>query len=92
VSEPRANLEDVESAPSGSDGSANPWIIRAGQIGVGIALVGLWQFASGRLVDPFFISAPTDVIAKLVKWAGDGTLALHAGYTQEAAFFLQTHL
>lgn len=84
MSEPRASLEGGETAPPESDGIASPWVIRAGQIGVGVALVAFWQFASGRLVDPFFISAPADVVAKLAKWAGDGTLALHAGYTLRA--------
>lgn len=34
----------------------------------------MWQLVSGRLVDPLFISRPSDIWAKLVQWAGDGTL------------------
>lgn len=66
------------------DAATNPWLIRLGQLAVGVALVALWEFASGRLVDPFFISSPAAVAAKLWKWLGDGTLLLHASYTFQA--------
>ena len=71
------DLGAVDSAP-------NPWLIRLGQIALGLALLGFWQFASARLVDPFFISSPAAVAAKLWKWLGDGTLLLHASYTFQA--------
>jgi NitT/TauT family transport system permease protein len=48
---------------------------------VGLALLGLWQFASGRLIDPFFISAPDAVFARLWQWITDGTLVFHLSYT-----------
>ena len=37
----------------------------------------LWQGASGRLVDSFFISNPLDVGKRLIGWIADGSLFLH---------------
>jgi len=47
------------------------------QIVLGLALLLLWQGASGRLVDSFFISNPFDVGRRLVGWIADGSLFLH---------------
>ena len=47
------------------------------QVMLGIALLLLWQGASGRLVDSFFISNPLDVGARLIGWIADGSLFLH---------------
>jgi len=33
----------------------------------GLALLGLWEGASGRLIDPFWISSPTKVFAYLAE-------------------------
>jgi NitT/TauT family transport system permease protein len=85
VSRPSPSLEAAEIASTASpEVGANPWLVRAGQIGVGLVLIALWEIASGRLIDPFFISSPAAVAARLWRWAGDGTLALHAGYTLRA--------
>ncbi|HEY6862055.1 MAG TPA: ABC transporter permease [Pseudolabrys sp.] len=47
------------------------------QVVLGLLLLLLWQGASGRLIDNFFISNPIDVGARLVAWIGDGSLFLH---------------
>jgi NitT/TauT family transport system permease protein len=47
------------------------------QIVLGILLLLLWQGASGRLVDSFFISNPVDVGKRLYGWIADGSLFLH---------------
>jgi NitT/TauT family transport system permease protein len=39
-----------------------------------VVLVVCWQLASGRLVDPLFISSPTAIWDRLVGWAGSGVL------------------
>lgn len=39
-----------------------------------VLFVGLWQLVSGRVVDPLFISSPSEIWAKLVQWSGNGTL------------------
>jgi NitT/TauT family transport system permease protein len=47
------------------------------QTALGIAILFVWQGASGRLVDNFFISNPLDVGRRLVGWTLDGTIFLH---------------
>ena len=47
------------------------------QIVLGIALLLIWQGASGRLIDSFFISNPIDVGERLFGWIADGSLFLH---------------
>jgi len=47
------------------------------QVTLGIVLLLLWQGASGRLVDSFFISNPLDVGTRLIGWIADGSLFLH---------------
>jgi NitT/TauT family transport system permease protein len=48
-----------------------------GQVALGIVLLVLWQGASGRLIDNFFISNPVDVGTRLVGWLKDGSLFVH---------------
>jgi NitT/TauT family transport system permease protein len=47
------------------------------QVALGLALLLVWQGASGRLVDNFFISNPIDVGTRLAGWVGDGSLFVH---------------
>ena len=58
--------------------------IRAGQLGIGVALLLIWHTVSGRWIDPFFISAPDAVAIKLWTWAVDGTLWHAFSYTFKA--------
>ena len=60
--------------------------IRAGQIGIGVVLLAIWHAASGRLIDPFFISSPAAVAVKLWVWSTDGTLWHAFSYTFQAMF------
>jgi NitT/TauT family transport system permease protein len=46
-----------------------------------IAVIALWQFASGRWVNPLFISSPADVLNRLTALVASGKLAFHASYT-----------
>lgn len=46
----------------------------AGQVVVGLALLGGWELASGRLIDTFFVSRPSLVVVELVRQAQVGTL------------------
>lgn len=50
------------------------WICRALFLA---GFLGLWQLASGRLVDPFWISSPSDIGSTLVKWTSSGLLQRH---------------
>jgi NitT/TauT family transport system permease protein len=51
------------------------------QATLGITVLLLWQGASGRLVDNFFISNPLDVGARLYRWMVDGSIFGHIGAT-----------
>ncbi|HSV78467.1 MAG TPA: ABC transporter permease [Ramlibacter sp.] len=46
-----------------------------------LGVVGAWQLASGRWVNPLFISSPLDVARRFAELAAGGKLAFHASYT-----------
>ncbi|RZL61121.1 MAG: ABC transporter permease [Variovorax sp.] len=56
----------------------------AAQVALLVLLLGAWQAASGRWIDPFYISSPSAVAAKLYGWAVDGTLLNSFLYTFQA--------
>ncbi len=51
------------------------------RIGLAVAFLALWQFSSGRLVNPLFISAPLEVWNHLWVLIVSGKLVYHASYT-----------
>jgi NitT/TauT family transport system permease protein len=53
--------------------SAGPGLLGA-QVLVGVLLLGAWELASGTLVDTFFVSKPSLVVAELWRQASSGTL------------------
>ncbi|TCP56635.1 NitT/TauT family transport system permease protein [Tamaricihabitans halophyticus] len=57
------------------------WLTRIVLFGL---VVGGWEFVSGNLIDPFWISSPSDTAARLGEWMGDGTLWLHSAATLQA--------
>lgn len=77
--------EQGEALPAGGAGSADatPFYL-LGQSALLLAFLGLWQLASDRLIDSFFISSPLAVAAKLGTWALDGTLWNAFAYTFQA--------
>lgn len=50
---------------------------------LGIIIVGLsaWQFASGRLIKPFWISSPAEIWRQLASWIATGELWMHVEVT-----------
>lgn len=47
-----------------------------------LALILLaWELASGRVLQPYFISSPSKIGATLFSWIADGRIFYHAGYT-----------
>lgn len=52
-------------------------LMLACQVVLGVIILLLWQGASGRLIDDFFISNPVDVAKRLYQWIADGSLFLH---------------
>jgi NitT/TauT family transport system permease protein len=46
-----------------------------------LAFLALWEFASGRLVAPLFVSSPSVIAVRLWTLATSGKLVFHASYT-----------
>ena len=56
----------------------------AAQIALAVALLALWQsLVAVRMLDPFFVSRPTDVARRIATWVAGGTLWRHLGVTIE---------
>jgi NitT/TauT family transport system permease protein len=45
-----------------------------------VAILAIWQFASGRIIPEFFISSPAAIYERLREWVLDGTL-VYNGWT-----------
>ena len=83
---------DADAAPGGlrdNAADAGPRALGSGfmvtcQVLLGAVLLLVWQGASGRLVDNFFISNPVDVGTRLFGWISDGSLFVHIWATVHA--------
>ena len=67
------------------------WTMLLCQVALGILVLLVWQGASGRLVDNFFISNPIDVAVRLYGWTMDGSIFRHIGatvYATAMGFFI----
>jgi NitT/TauT family transport system permease protein len=56
-------------------------IINICRIVLVVCLLVVWQFVSGRYVDPLFISSPLAIANQFVAWMRDGTLWFHTSIT-----------
>jgi len=56
-------------------------IVMAWRVGLAIAFLALWEFASGRLIKPFWISSPSAIWDQLRDWIVTGELWLHVQVT-----------
>jgi len=75
-----ADLEadrDPRPRPAVSEGV----VMALSQLALGLAVILVWQGASGRLIDNFFISNPIDVATRLWRWTVDGSIFAHIGAT-----------
>lgn len=61
------------------------WRIFLARIGLLVAILGLWQIASGRWIDSFFISRPTDIARVWWSWVVGGQLWYNASSTFTSA-------
>jgi NitT/TauT family transport system permease protein len=80
VSAPHAEVaSSVTTEPASSTGprEVGGGVMLLCQIALGVAMLLIWQGASGRLVDDFFISNPIAVAERLYQWIADGSLFLH---------------
>lgn len=57
------------------------WLLLLYRVLVGAALLGFWEWSSGRLIDPFWISSPTAVGMYFVKIVSSGELLRHTEIT-----------
>lgn len=46
-----------------------------------VAFLLFWEYASGNLVAPFFVSSPSAIAARLWVWVANGQLFYHASFT-----------
>jgi NitT/TauT family transport system permease protein len=72
-----SSLDTIESAANRAPRATGAVSMVLWQTALGIAILFVWQGASGRLVDNFFISNPLDVGRRLIGWTLDGTIFLH---------------
>ncbi len=71
---PAAAARETPAAPPREFGSG---FMLTCQVVLGIVILLVWQGASGRLVDDFFISNPVEVAGRLWQWIADGSLFMH---------------
>jgi NitT/TauT family transport system permease protein len=65
-----------------------PWLrLLAWRLGVGVAILLVWELAAGRLIDPFWFSSPLRLLRHLAEWAREGSLFRHLLVTLRETFF-----
>ncbi|WP_144183673.1 ABC transporter permease [Elioraea rosea] len=62
-------------------------MVLLGRILVGVLFLGFWEYASGRLIDPLFVSSPSAVGMRLWRWTVTGSLWTHLSVTLYATAF-----
>jgi len=60
--------------------------VLAWQILLVVLFLGSWQLLSGPLVDPFWVSRPSDIVAYIYDWVFFGDFLRHLSYTMAATF------
>lgn len=54
------------------------------RLGLLVVVLVLWQLSSGTLIDPFWVSSPSEIAGRLVEWLGDGTALSNTAFTLRA--------
>ncbi|HWV51031.1 ABC transporter permease [Pseudorhodoplanes sp.] len=58
------------------------WLrLSATRLAVLVVTLGLWELASGRLIEPFWVSSPAAIIGRLLSWLPTETFWLHLQVT-----------
>jgi NitT/TauT family transport system permease protein len=61
-------------------------VVAVWRVAIGAGVIGLWQWLVGvKLLDPFFVSRPTDIAARIGSWIASGTIWMHLLVTLEEA-------
>lgn len=63
------------------DSQRPDWSVHAWRLGLVVGVLVLWEFSSGRWINPMFISSPLSVADRLWELASSGRLLFHASYT-----------
>ena len=50
-----------------------------GRLAIFIVIFGTWQLSSGPLIDPFFVSSPSEIAGKSTSWSSVAGCFLMAG-------------
>jgi len=58
--------------------------VAVGRAAILIALLGIWELASGTLTSKFWVSSPSAISGMLLKWTNDGSLWVHLRATLSA--------
>src|SRR5690606_32281016 len=51
------------------------------------AFPAIWQYASGRFIDPLLVTDPISVGRQLLEWIDSGLLLFHLSFTLQALVF-----
>jgi sulfonate transport system permease protein len=69
---------------AGAPGVPSRTVVLASQVAVGVAALGLWQaLVAVKVLDPFFVSRPSDIAGRIATWTTSGTLWTHLAVTLE---------
>jgi NitT/TauT family transport system permease protein len=80
----------IRSAAVAEWDAAQAWRRRAvliGRVLVGVVFLSFWEYSSGRLIDPLFVSSPSAVGWRLWRWLVTGSLWTHLSITLYATAF-----
>jgi NitT/TauT family transport system permease protein len=67
--------------------AASRTTVLAWQLAIAVASIALWQWGvRARLLDPFFVSRPSDIAVRIAAWVVSGTIWKHLFTTLEEAF------
>jgi NitT/TauT family transport system permease protein len=58
--------------------------VTAWRVALLVFVIGGWEVSSGRIIDPFYVSRPSDIFTRLGEWLADGTAAFHLYATLQA--------
>jgi NitT/TauT family transport system permease protein len=74
IADPRSSDLRREASPVGAAQRRRRRLVRTLQVLILVAFLGMWE-GSARLglIDPFFFSMPTQIVARLVQWFTLGT-------------------
>jgi NitT/TauT family transport system permease protein len=78
---PTAMAAAGPSVPGWRTRLATPLGLTLGRTLILLALVGVWEAASGTLIPKFWVSSPSAIIAVLGRWSADGSLFHHIAAT-----------